>query len=65
MKVEAPSAAPAAPKTKGSGGWWAAIDDKTGRMYYYNRRTGESGWQLPPDIDETQVQVNKKVFKSQ
>jgi hypothetical protein len=56
------STAPMAPPSQGSGGWWAAVDNSTGRMYYYNRKTGESGWQLPPGIDETQVRVNKKVF---
>ena len=47
---------------QGSGGWWAAVDNKTGRIYYYNRRTGESGWQLPPGIDKDYVRINKKAF---
>jgi len=28
-------------------GWNSAVDEQTGRVYYYNSNTGESSWELP------------------
>ena len=46
--VSAPAAA-AAP-VAAAGGDWQAVDDGTGKTYYYNGKTGVSQWEKPPGM---------------
>ncbi len=41
-------------------GWWAAVDNATGRMYYYNRRTQETSWTIPEGLTKDQIRMNNK-----
>ena len=50
------------PPSQGPSGWWAAIDNKSGRMYYYNRRTAETMWTLPDGLTKDMIKMNTKSF---
>jgi hypothetical protein len=37
-------------KPPAAGGDWQAVDDGTGKTYYYNGKTGVSQWEKPPGM---------------
>ena len=44
------TAAAAAAPVAAAGGDWQAVDDGTGKTYYYNGKTGVSQWEKPPGM---------------
>jgi hypothetical protein len=38
------------------------VDNKTGQMYYYNRRTNETSWTVPLGLTKEQIKMNSKLY---
>lgn len=41
-------------------GWEKFVDDDTKTPYYYNKRTGESSWEVPDGFVEKEANDNEK-----
>ena len=44
------TAAAAAPAAEGGSVWQAIADPATRATYYYNTKTGQSVWEMPPEM---------------
>lgn len=53
-------AAPTSTTAADTSGWEKFVDDDAKTPYYYNKRTGESSWEMPEGFVEKEADNNEK-----